>query len=121
MFLQPTNLYNFSLNSEISSLWQRLFTHLTFNSGCAYVISDDLYERNIIRLIHLEYCWAKYENRLSKCVESLQHLEELIGEQNDEFYLELPNMKEWNYLDGESVRRTRIETQRYIEFYLLRK
>ncbi|XP_055840261.1 calcineurin-binding protein cabin-1-like isoform X2 [Episyrphus balteatus] len=101
-------------DSEISSLWQRLFTHLSFNSGCAFVISDDLYERNIIRLIHMEYCWAKYENRLTQCVESLQHLEELIGEQCDEFFLEFPNMNESNYLDSETVKITRTETQRKI-------
>ncbi|XP_055915859.1 calcineurin-binding protein cabin-1-like [Eupeodes corollae] len=102
-------------DSEISALWQKLFTHLSFNSGCAYVISDDLYERNIIRLIHMEYCWAKYENRLSQCVESLQHLEELISEQSEDFSLELPNMKEeLNYLDRETVKVTRTETQRKI-------
>lgn len=101
-------------HGEISSLWQRVFTHLSFNSGCAFVISDDLYERNIIRLIHMEYCWAKYENRLSQCVESLQHLEELISGQNEEFSLHLPNMNESNYLDRETVKLTRTETQRKI-------
>lgn len=99
---------------EINVLWQRVFTHLSFNSGCAFVISDDLYERNIIRLIHMEYCWAKYENRLSKCVECLHHLEELISEQCSDFTLYLPNMDESNYLHREMVKVIRTETQRKI-------
>ncbi|XP_055382064.1 calcineurin-binding protein cabin-1-like [Condylostylus longicornis] len=97
------------------STWRTIFWHLKFNSGIIFVISDEAYEKNIIRLVWLDYCAAKLESNWNKCVECLQHLERLIEQQDEKnFVLKFPNLKQNNYIDLESVKSTCVNIQRRI-------
>lgn len=99
--------------SEIDARWKMLYYHLMFHSGFAFVLADDMYEKNIIRLIWIDYCSAKFENDLHRSVECLSHLEYLIEKQEPNFKIEFPNLKDGRFVDLESVRNTRINLQRF--------
>lgn len=86
--------------------------------GGAFIIADNLYERNMIRLLWIDYCAAKYESDLKKkCVECLEELEGLIMKRHTgDFNLELPNLDKNNFdfVNLELVKNTRIHLQRKI-------
>lgn len=69
---------------------------------------------NMLRLFHLEYAWAKFENRLNSSVEILQHLEYLFSKQVEGYLFSLPNFKEFKCSTLENVTNLRVEHQRKI-------
>uniref|UniRef100_T1GR16 Uncharacterized protein n=1 Tax=Megaselia scalaris TaxID=36166 RepID=T1GR16_MEGSC len=84
---------------EINAQWKMLFYHLKFNSGNSFVVCEE-YDINMLRLFHLEYAWAKFENRLNNSSEG--------------YVFSLPNFKDFKCSTLENVTNLRVELQRKI-------
>lgn len=107
---------SFILNfSEVDQTWFTLYNHIIFHSGF-FEQSDDQVDISKYqkRLCWLQYCLAKYENDLTRTVNCLYAIQQLLSVHNESYHLEFHNQKLNNRIDMKTTEKLIISLERTI-------
>lgn len=86
--------------------WFVLYNHMIFHSGF-FEHSDDEVETSKYqkRLSWLQYCLSKYENDLTRTLDCLRSIKQLLNAHNETYRLDFPNQRFNDLIDMNSVEK----------------